>query len=105
MPLDPVRQYTAQPVQGPTLLRVYPGADGAFTLCDDDGSSLGYRDGSDGKTVWLRVRWDDSARRLWIEPDDRMTKWPGGVRTFEVEKAGSASKRVEFRGDAVEVEL
>jgi alpha-glucosidase/alpha-D-xyloside xylohydrolase len=28
IPLDPVRQYTSQPVAGPTTLRVYPGADG-----------------------------------------------------------------------------
>ena len=105
VPLDPVRQYTAQPVQEPTLLRVYPGADGAFTLYDDDGSSLGYRDGSDAKTVWLRVRWDDASRRLRIEPDGRMTTWPGGVRLFAVERIGASAKRVEFRGEAVEVEL
>lgn len=74
VPLDPVRQYTAQPVTEPTTLRVYPGADGAFTLYDDDGQSLGYRDGSDAKTVWLRFRWDDAARRLTLESDQRM-KW------------------------------
>src|SRR6185436_20760142 len=29
VPLDPVRQYTAQSVTGPTALRVHPGANGA----------------------------------------------------------------------------
>jgi alpha-glucosidase/alpha-D-xyloside xylohydrolase len=105
VPLDPVRQYTAQPVTGPTALRVYPGADGTFTLYDDDGQSLGYRDGSDPKTVWVRCRWDDAARRLTLEPDGRMKKWPGGVRAFTVELAdGSAKpKQVEFRGERVAV--
>jgi alpha-glucosidase/alpha-D-xyloside xylohydrolase len=107
IPLDPVRQFTAQAVTAPTNLRVHPGADGAFTLYDDDGQSLGYRDGVDAKTVWIRVRWDDSARRLTLEPDKRMMKWPGGVRVFTVEIAGQDAqpKQVEFRGKRVSVNL
>ncbi|HKB02692.1 MAG TPA: DUF5110 domain-containing protein, partial [Gemmataceae bacterium] len=107
LPLDPVRQFTAQPVSDPTTLRIYPGANGTFTLYDDDGRSLGYRDGSDAKTVWIRLQWDDKARRLTVEPDPRMRQWPGGVRAFTVETAGGAAKpkRVEFRGEKVVVDL
>jgi alpha-glucosidase/alpha-D-xyloside xylohydrolase len=107
IPLDPVRQYTTQPVTEPTTLRVYPGADGVLTLYDDDGQGLGYRDGSDPRTVWMRCRWDDSARRLTLEPDARMKKWPGGARLCSVEVAGSDArpKRVEFRGERVAVEF
>src|SRR5262249_35151895 len=92
VPLDPVRQYTAQPVTEPTTLRVFPGANGAFTLFDDDGQSLGYRDGSDPKTIWLRLRWDDADRRLTVEPEERMKKWPGGTRVFTIEVAGGEAK-------------
>jgi len=107
IPLDPVRQYTSQPVAAPTALRVSPGANGTFTLYDDDGQSLGYRDGSDTKTIWIRFRWDDAARRLTIEPDTRMKKWPGGVRVLSVEFAGSDAqrRRVEFRGEQVQMKL
>ena len=107
VPLDPVRQYTAQSVSGSTTLRVHPGANGLFTLYDDDGRSLGYRDGSDAKTVWIRFRWDDLARRLTVEPDERMKNWPGGARVFAVETAGSGAtpKQVEFRGERVVVSL
>jgi alpha-glucosidase/alpha-D-xyloside xylohydrolase len=107
IPLDPVRQYTPQAVAGPTTLRVHPGADGVFTLYDDDGKSLGYRDGSDPQTVWLRFRWDDRLRRLTVEPDARMKKWAGGTRTFLVEIAGSsaAPRRIEFRGQQASVEF
>ena len=79
----------------------------AFTLYDDDGQSLGYQDGSDPKTVWIRLRWDDAARRLTLEPDPRMRQWPGGVRAFTVEAADASAKprRVEFRGEPVRVEL
>jgi len=107
VPLEPVRQYTAQPTAQPATLRVHPGADGVFTLYDDDGQSLGYRDGSDAQTTWIRFRWDDGARRLTIEPDARMKRWPGGVRGFVVEVVGSDAKAgpVEFRGERVEVKL
>src|SRR5262249_59666044 len=40
IPLDPVRQYLSQPVNEPTELKIFPGADGNFTLYDDDGESL-----------------------------------------------------------------
>jgi alpha-glucosidase/alpha-D-xyloside xylohydrolase len=105
IPLDPVRQYTAQAVTQPTTLRVFPGADGTFTLYDDDGQSLGYRDGSDPKIVWLRFRWDDAARRLTVEPDARMKRWPGEVRTFTIEVVGSDAqpKPLEFRGERIAV--
>ncbi len=107
IPLDPIRQYTSQPVTEPTTLRVCPGADGTFTLYDDDGQSLGYRDGSDPKTIWIRFRWDDANRRLTLEPDERMKKWPGGVRIFSVEAVGgdAPAKRIEFRDARVFVNL
>jgi alpha-glucosidase/alpha-D-xyloside xylohydrolase len=107
IPLDPVRQYTAQSVNEPTTVRVYPGADGEFTLYDDDGQSLGYRDATDSKTTWIRFRWDDGKRRLTVESDSRMKKWPGGARVFTVEMVGSeaGTKRAEFLGKRVTVNL
>jgi len=107
VPLDPVRQFTSQSVNEPTTVRVHAGANGAFTFYDDDGQSLGYRDSSDAKTIWIRFRWDDAARRLALEPDARMKKWPGGTRAFSVEVVGAAgpAKRVEFRGERIEVNL
>jgi alpha-glucosidase/alpha-D-xyloside xylohydrolase len=107
IPLDPVRQHTSQAVTEPTTLRVYPGANGTFTLYDDDGQSLGYRAGLDAKMSWIRFRWDDAARRLTIEPDKRMKKWPGGVRVFSVGVViGDAQpKRLEFRGERVQMTL
>lgn len=107
VPLDPVRQFTAQGVEAPTTLRVYPGTDGAWTLYDDDGWSLGCRDGSDPKTVWIGFRWEDKERRLTLEPDPRMKRWPGGERVFSVEAAGEDSKptQVIFRGERVTTTL
>ena len=107
IPLDPVRQYTAQPVAEPTMLRVFPGADGTFTLYDDDGRSLGYRDGSDPSAVWIRFHWDDANRSLTIEPDERMQRWPGGTRVFAatIANAGGSAHRIEFRGERISRKL
>lgn len=65
IPFDPVRQYTAQPVTEPTTLRIYPGADGSFTLYDDDGISQQYLR---GKATWIGMRWDDHTHTLTLRP-------------------------------------
>jgi alpha-glucosidase (family GH31 glycosyl hydrolase) len=65
IPVDPVRQYTSEPVTEPTTLRVYRGADGQFTLYEDDGISLEYLQ---GKGSWTRIAWNDRDGQLTIEP-------------------------------------
>jgi len=105
IPVDPVRQYISEKVDGPTVMKIYPGADGDFTLYDDDGESPGYLKGADSKTVWIHFKWDDSRKRLTIEPDSRMKKWPGGVRAFSAEVIGSGgqAKPIDFGGKRIEV--
>jgi alpha-glucosidase/alpha-D-xyloside xylohydrolase len=104
IPMGPVRQYIAQPTSEPTTLHIYPGADGQFTLYDDDGESLGYLDGADRNMIWIRFHWEDKARRLVIELDPRAKKWPAGKRTFRVVVlGGTPSRTVEFSGQRVTV--
>jgi alpha-glucosidase/alpha-D-xyloside xylohydrolase len=105
IPLDPVRQYTAQPTTGPTTLRIYPGADGEFTLYDDDGHTQGYLDGSDPQTQWIAITWDDARKRLTLRPDPRMRQWPTGLtRKFAVQLVpGSDEKMIDFKGEPVEL--
>jgi alpha-glucosidase/alpha-D-xyloside xylohydrolase len=106
VPIDPVRQYTAQPVAEPTTIRIYPGADGTFTLYDDDGHSTAYLSDPDTSTARLRFQWDDAARRLTIQPDPRM-KRSTGTRVFRAQVAGSDAnpKLVEFNGERAEIRL
>jgi alpha-D-xyloside xylohydrolase len=59
-------------------VRVYPGADGEFTLYSDDGKTYAYEKG-DFKTT--RLRWDDAAQKLshegaqaWTEPDSTVVQ-------------------------------
>ena len=65
IPVDPVRQYTSEPVSEPTMLKVYRGADGRYTLYEDDGISQEYLT---GKGTWTRLTWDDRGKLLTLEP-------------------------------------
>jgi alpha-glucosidase/alpha-D-xyloside xylohydrolase len=78
IPLDPVRQYTGQPITEPTTLRVYRGADGRFTLYDDDGISQEYLN---GRGTWTQMIWNDAAKELRIEPGA-----PRGITNINAER-------------------
>jgi alpha-glucosidase/alpha-D-xyloside xylohydrolase len=103
VPLDPVRQYTAQPVSEPTTLYVYPGADGEFVLYDDDGVSLDYLQ---NRATWTRLRWDDHQRVLTIEPDPRSKMSEGAPRKFDVLFVpDGVRKPVEYSGQKIQVKF
>ena len=105
IPLDPVRQYTAEPVTEPTTLRIYPGADGNFTLYDDDGASQQYLK---GKAIWIDIRWDDHSRRLTLSPGapNGFTNQPVH-RPFllELMTSRAAPKRILYDGKPLAVFL
>jgi alpha-glucosidase (family GH31 glycosyl hydrolase) len=103
LPTGPVKQYVDEPVDGPLSLTIYPGADGAFTLYEDDGRSFAYRRGDFMK---IALAWNDRTRRLSLslEPGARLR--PPMPRVIEVRVAGStATRRVEFAGTPVGVQL
>jgi len=96
IPLDPVRQYVDQPVSEPTTLQIYTGADGSFTLYEDDGQSLDYLQGD---ATWTQFTWDDSEQRLTIEPASEMNGRPLPRRTFNVVLVPAGTRRtVESSG-------
>jgi len=103
IPLDPVRQYVSEPVTEPTTVRIYPGADGRFTLYDDDGESLGYQR---GQGTWTRMVWQDAAKRLVIDQDRSIDTMPRVSRAFWVTLAPFGTRKlVEFQGQRTEIVL
>ena len=101
LPHAPVREYTEQQTSEPMTVVVYPGADGAFTMYEDDGRSFDYRQGAQMR---LAMRWNDAARRLSIglAPGSKML--PPATRPIRVRIAGTKEERaVEFTGKPVEV--
>jgi alpha-D-xyloside xylohydrolase len=81
LPFGPELQYTAEKAADPVTLYVYAGADGAFTLYEDDGVSYGYERGEFSQ---IALHWDDAARTLTI--GRRSGGYPGMLseRTFEI---------------------
>jgi alpha-glucosidase (family GH31 glycosyl hydrolase) len=102
IPLDPVRQYTAEPVDEPTTLRIYTGADGAFTLYEDDGASLDYQA---GQASGLALRWRDGDRRLSLAPSaDPALAQPPRPRRLRVHLLPDGAERtVDYPGGTVEI--
>ena len=105
VPVDPVRQYTEQPVSEPTTLKVYRGADGQFTLYEDDGISQEYLK---NRGRWTRLTWNDRTSALMIEPGapQGAVNEPTAVRTFRVvflpdgmtKEAVYAGRRLQISG-------
>ena len=100
IPTDPVRQYTGQTVTGPTVLRVYEGTDGSFTLYDDDGISQDYLE---GKGSWIKIKWDDAYKTLTLQPDaPRGSVNLSTRKTFSVQLLPSGIiKDVDYTGASV----
>jgi len=73
LPMAEGLEYADQPLPKPPVLRVYAGADGAFTLYDDAGDGYGYEQ---GEYTIRELKWTDRERHLT------------GAEGFEVEIVG-----------------
>ncbi len=78
VPLGPEIEYADQKPDGPVEVRVYGGADGSFTLYEDEGDSYRYERGA--HTV-IPMHWNDAAKTLTI--GDREGTFPGMVKNRE----------------------
>ena len=102
VPLGPVKQYTAEPVDAPLTLVVYPGADGRGSVYEDDGHSFAYQRGE-----WMRIlaQWNDAQRTLRLrlaEGSRRLSPMP---RRIEVRVTSEPSRSVVFDGSPLEIHL
>ena len=85
VPTGPAIQHTGEGRGGPITLLLYTGADGDFSLYEDDGTSLGYAKGAFAR---IPMRYDEASRTLTIGA--REGRFPGMVakRTINVRWAG-----------------
>jgi Alpha-glucosidases, family 31 of glycosyl hydrolases len=82
-------------------LRVFPGADGQFTLYDDDGVSY---DCERGGSVTIALRWDDRRRRLHIGACKGSYRDNSVVRRFNIMVEGKPY-HVDYHGKSVVLSL
>jgi alpha-glucosidase/alpha-D-xyloside xylohydrolase len=101
LPLDPPRQYLAQPSDEPVTIRIYPGRDGECRWYEDDGKTLDYLK---GKFAWTRLKWNDRERRLTIEPEGGKALLKPVPRKLVVEVIPDGKRQtVRYEGRRVEV--
>ncbi len=87
----------------PMTIVVYPGADGAATLYEDDGRSFDYRK---GEAMRVEFAWGDRERRLTVRLARGSRMLPPARRRMTVRVAGSQTQRdMVFEGTPAEVRL
>ena len=103
IPTGPIKQYTEEKVDAPLTLSVYPGADGQFSLYQDDGKTFDYRNGD---FTQIDMSWDDKRRRLALRmaKGSRILETP--QRRFIVRVVGQPGTRdFLFEGNSATLNL
>ncbi len=102
IPYDPIRQYTSEIVNEPTTLRVYSGANGKFTLFEDEGINQEYLN---GKGTWTKIVWNDGSKKLTLSPGEPKGSTNVAVaKTFKVQLLPQGIiKTVKYNGKSASV--
>ncbi len=99
VPMGPVKQYTAERVDSPLDILVYPGADGAYLLYEDDGSTFNFRQ---GEWMGIQMTWNDARKALSMRLAAGSKMLPPAGRNLQL-KMGDVAKTVVFDGSNLEV--
>jgi alpha-D-xyloside xylohydrolase len=92
VPFGPELMYTSEKPIDPLTIYVYAGADGAFTLYEDDGQTFAYENGAFAR---IPITWKDATKTLSLGA--REGTFPGMLETRMVQVVlVSASKAVGF---------
>lgn len=110
VPMGAQVNYATERPEAPLEVRIYPGADGRFTVYEDDNESYAYEKGA---RATYDLTWDDATRTLRI--DARQGSFPGMVERRELDLVlidrpglgGLASlpvtRRITYSGQATQV--
>ncbi|HSM78563.1 MAG TPA: TIM-barrel domain-containing protein, partial [Bryobacteraceae bacterium] len=111
VPMGPEMEWSTEKPADPIEVRIYPGADGNFTLYEDENDNYDY---THGKYATIQLRWEDATKTLTIGA--QKGSFPGMLaeRTFRVvivgaghgtgvEATPNAEKTVDYTGASVSV--
>ena len=85
VPMGPPMEWTTEKPADPIELRVYSGADGDFTLYEDENDSYRYEKGAHAT---IAMHWDDGARTLTLGPREGYFPQMLKERTFRLVVVG-----------------
>ena len=102
LPLGPEMQYVGEQAWDNLELRVYPGADGSFTLYEDEGDNYNYEH---GRYTTITFTWNDKARTLTI--GQRQGEYPGMLtsRQFTIVLPDGTTRTVDYDANEMTVSL
>ena len=102
VPLGPEMQYVGEKAWDNLEMRIYPGADGTFTLYEDEGDSYNYEKGVHSTITFL---WNDKSRTLTI--GERKGEYPGMLksRRFTVVLPNGNSQTIDYDGQQKQIKL
>jgi len=100
LPLGPEMQYVGEKTWNHLELHVYPGADGTFTLYEDEGDGYDYEKGI---YTTITFHWNDKARKLTIR--QRNGQYPGMLqqRQFTIIWPDGSSQVVTYDGKEITI--
>lgn len=102
LPLGPEMQYVGERAWDNLELRIYPGANGSFTLYEDEGDNYNYEK---GQYATITFQWNDKARTLTI--GERKGSYPGMLqkRQFTIVTPNGKQKVIEYNGQKMQVSI
>ena len=89
-------QYVGEKTWDNLEIRVYPGADGSFTLYEDEGDHYNYEK---GVYSTITFHWDNTRQQLTI--GERKGSFPGmlSTRRFMVVWPDGTTKTIDYKGE------
>ena len=102
LPIGPDVQYSTEKPWDALTLKVYPGANGSFTLYEDAGDGYNYEK---GEFTEIPMTWNDKSRTLTLGA--RKGSYPGMIesRSFTVTLPTGESKTVNYTGKKATVKF
>ena len=102
LPLGPEMQYVGEKAWDNLEIRVYPGADGTFTLYEDEGDGYNYEK---GVYSTISFEWNDRSRTLTV--GERKGNYPNMLqnRQFTIVMPDSSQQTVSYDGNKIQVRM
>ena len=102
VPLGPVMQYVGEKAWDNLEIRIYPGADGEFTLYEDEGDGYNYEQGYYSNIIFT---WTDRTRTLHISARQGGFKGMLYERKFALVLPDGTTRTIDYNGNQVTVKL